>query len=185
MNLELKAFGVLWHAWSKLRAITVVMCFGKLINTHMLNCICFTIQILRGGYFALSLPGLRTPSHWLEKSCKPWHNFIILRSESIWYHLASQTGYKSIIFFWGERPLHFNACNTLPNQHEDNHTKKLVSLTISTNISHFNIVLPVQDRGGMARKYDFLGTKVVVFGSFWINWFFVFSFTLSQARFTQ
>jgi hypothetical protein len=44
MNLEQKAFGVVWHARSELHAIKDVMCIGKLIHLHMLNLICLTIQ---------------------------------------------------------------------------------------------------------------------------------------------
>jgi hypothetical protein len=64
MNLEQKAFGVIWHTWSELRAIKDVICIGKLIHLHMLNRICLTNSLFGGGGdFALSKPGLRTPSH--------------------------------------------------------------------------------------------------------------------------
>jgi hypothetical protein len=61
MNLEQKAFGVVWHAWSELCAIKDVICIEKLIHSHMLNRICLTIFFWGGvGYFALSKPGLHT-----------------------------------------------------------------------------------------------------------------------------
>ncbi len=55
MNLEWKAFGVIWHAWFELGITTDVIFFGKLIHLHMLN----RILILQysfggGGYFDLS-----------------------------------------------------------------------------------------------------------------------------------
>ncbi len=42
MNLERKAFGDVWHAWSEQHAHRCVM---YLIHSHILNPICLTIQI--------------------------------------------------------------------------------------------------------------------------------------------
>ncbi len=49
MNLEQKAFGVLWHVWSELRVIKDVICIGKLIPFQMLNHICLTNSFFGGG----------------------------------------------------------------------------------------------------------------------------------------
>jgi hypothetical protein len=154
MILEQIAFGVIWHAWSELCAIKDVICIGKLIHLHMLNRICLTIRFVLGGGGILPFPNSDCAHHHTDlysHACKPSHNYILLRSKSCWHCLAPPKGHKSINCFWGERLLHLNVSNTLPIQHEDTFTQKLESLSISSNIFHFNLVLFVQDRGSMAR----------------------------------
>jgi hypothetical protein len=51
MNLEWKAFVVVWHALSELGITTDVICFGKLIHFHTLNHFFFTEQFWGRGVF--------------------------------------------------------------------------------------------------------------------------------------